>query len=217
MFANGNTPAEVLLADEKTWNQFIAQVGQGWKPPQQAGMDTKTPFVANGQSWDRTISAVLGELDPQRHYIRYIKIMGHGAGGEFTCGVTLRSTDVAAINEFKRLQAYCSPAVTVVQILGCEAAADGVCVPGTVASAPGKALCIGPFSGDTSKPGYLLLQRIADAINAPVLASPWKQAFSDNRNGWGVSGARVTVGPGGSWTYDPAGANGQTKIQYGSP
>ena len=215
MFGNGNTAVEILLADERTWLEFSLIVGNGWKPPVKPGIKTLTPFVANNQAWSKTVTAILGELNSSTDFIRSIKIMGHGAGGEVTCGTTLKFSDVVSINEFKRLQTYCSPAVTVVHIVGCEAAADGACLPGTLASAPGLPLCLGPFSGDVAKPGYLLLRRLADAINAPVTASPWKQAFVDNRNGWGVFGARVTVGPGGGWNYNPAGANGQTRVQFG--
>lgn len=215
----GNQDVEILLADEKTWGDFIRNVGAGWKPPQSPGIETKTPFVANGQSWQQTISKVLAELDARRHRIRFLKIMAHGVGGRITCGVPLNYTDLGAINEFSRLRPFCAPWLTSIYLVGCEAAADGACVPGAV-QANGTTynnLCVGPFTGDTTKPGYLLLSRIADAINAPVHASPWKQAFATNKNGWQVTGARLTVGPGGGWVYDPAGTNGNTATTFGSP
>jgi hypothetical protein len=141
--------------------------------------------------------------------------MGHGSSGQVTCGVPLLFSDLSAIGQFKRLASFCSTAITRLQLVGCEAAAEGPCIPGTIKGVQTiKPLCIGPFTGNTSMPGYLLLRRLADAINAPAIGSPWKQAFSD---GWEVQGARLTVGPGGHWTYNPNGANGQMQTVFGHP
>jgi hypothetical protein len=61
-------------------------------------------------------------------------------------------------------------------------------------------LCLGHFSGDTSKPGYQLMRKLADTLNAPVHASVWKLPI---KGGWdlGPTISKLTVGPGGGWVY----------------
>lgn len=204
---------ELLVADESTWLQFM-RVSPGWKPPTTPGLDTRTPFIADRQSWSATIAAILKTLK-QGEKIHYLRIMGHGSSGQVTCGSTLRFNDLSAIAEFKKLEPYCSTAMTRLQIVGCEVAAEGPCLPGTIIGVQTpQPICMGPFTGNTSMPGYLLLRRLASTISAPAIGSPWKQAMVD---GWEVRGARLTVGPEGHWTYDPKGANGQTKMVFGAP
>jgi hypothetical protein len=216
MYRNGTNAVEMLVADEMTWNQFVAAVGPGWKPPVRNGVETRVPFIANGQSWARTISAVLSKLG-DKDYLHSIKIMGHGIAGNITCGTTLSYNDQNSIHEFRRLQSYCSPAVTVLHLVGCEPAAEGACKWVSIPSLGAQPVCAGPFSGNTKAPGYLLLSGLADALNAPVVASPWAQYMPDSREGWRVKGASLTVGPGGHWTYRPMGTNGQFKAQFGGP
>jgi hypothetical protein len=226
----GTRKVEVLLADEPTWNQFTSVVkketGRDWRPPGRDGFRTVTPFVAKGQSWKKTIDKIIDELDAKQDQIRYLRIMAHGPRqdgstglGFFDCGVPLRYDDLSSINEFQRLRRFCVVWATNVYISGCQVAAEGPCQTGFVQSGGQKVggLCLGPFTGDTSKPGYLLMRRLADALNAPVHGSPWMQAFMSNADGWKVEGAKLTVGPGGGWVYDPAGANGDFKTVFGSP
>ena len=72
-------------------------------------------------------------------------------------------------------------------------------------------LCKGTFSGNTRKPGYLLLRKLADAMLALVHGSPWRLEIG----GWErpLGAARLTVGPGGGWVF----SENNVSTRFGSP
>ncbi|MCK8787790.1 hypothetical protein M0638_25880 [Roseomonas sp. NAR14] len=212
---------DVYLADEWMWIGTVngrAGAALPLSPPvRRQGMEAPiVPFIAIGQSWADTIGKVVGALGREQA-IEKLFIAGHGAGGEVTVGTRLRAGDDAAIGQFRRLRPFVRSWLTHAAIIGCEVAADGPAGPGTVpVQEGGKVRQVpvafkGQFSGDTSKPGYTLLRKLADALEAPVSGSPWRLAIAD---GWTLGGAKLTVGPGGGWVYSAIDA---PATRFGSP
>jgi hypothetical protein len=213
--------ADVYLADEWVWNGLgpSGRPGGADRPPQptqRQEADLVVPYVGMNQSWSETVGKVIAELKA-RQLIARLYLMGHGAAGEITVGSRLRWDDDRSIAEFRRLRPSAAAYLTNVYLVGCEAAADGPCVPqtlrlgesGAVKTLPG--VCLGQFSGSTSKPWYQLLRKLADAIVAPVSGSTWKLAIGD---GWKLGAAHLTVGPGGGWCYRAINEQG---ARFGSP
>jgi hypothetical protein len=84
--------------------------------------------------------------------------------------------DDSAIAEFQQLRQFAPVWRTNVYIIGCEVAADGPCQPMLAPNEKGvmESYCVGWFSGSTGRPGYQLLRKLADAIDAPVHGSTWR-------------------------------------------
>jgi len=61
-------------------------------------------------------------------------------------------------------------------------------------------------------PGYVLLRKLADAINAPVHGTTWRLPI-DGRWQDQLNYSRLTVGPGGGWAFSPYGK----ATRFGSP
>ena len=213
--------ADVFLAHLPDWRSQDpsgAVVAEGLPPPtRRPGVDLITPTISVGQPWSQTIDDVVDELK-RGQTIDRLFLGGHGKAGQFTVGRTLKHTDDATIKLFERLRPFTQEAITHAFIVGCEAAAEGPCIFGPLRHFDRErkawrtdSLCMGPFTGDTTKPGYQLLWKLAAAIRAPVTGSPWKLAFSD---GWRMGAAHLTVGPAGGWTYRAVGYQGRP---FGSP
>jgi hypothetical protein len=177
-------------------------------------IDNVVPVVSLGQSWSSVTSNLVGKLNDGQEIDR-LMMMGHGRAGEILIGKTLAFSNDADIAEFQRLRKFTRIWRTNVYLVGCECAADGPCVPGppsVMVNGQLRSLCMGVFSGNTGRPGYLLLRKLADAMNAPVHASPWSLELGPWRIPPAV--ARLTVGPGGGWVFSPG--NGVT-TRFGSP
>jgi hypothetical protein len=214
-----NSSADVYLANTDVWSGVGAGGGTADKPPipkSRPDIDVVIPTIVPGLSWSDTIGKVLGEVTPPKRIDRLF-LMGHGAPGAVKIGSDLRWNNDSAIAEFKRLRPIASISSTNVYIVGCGSAAEGPCIVGPLTFTPAGGsrqtlnVCMGPFTGDVTKPGYQLLRKLADAINAPVSGSTWDLAIKD---GWEMGAARLTVGPGGAWTYR---AINQQAVRYGSP
>lgn len=214
-----NSYANVYLANTNIWSGIVAGGGSADKPPvpsQQQGIDRVIPTIVPGLSWSDTISKILAEVKPPQQ-IEKLFLMGHGAPGAVDIGTNLRWDNDSAIAEFKRLRPITNPAITHVYIVGCASASEGPAVLGslTITTAGGSKQTVnvrmGPFTGDVTKPGYKLLRKLADAVNAPVSGSTWDLAIAD---GWDLGAAKLTVGPGGAWVYS---AINQQMTRFGSP
>ncbi len=138
--------------------------------------------------------------------------LGHGIAGQFTVGRPLRCDDDSAIAQFWRLRKFTAISQTNVSIVGCEAAAEAPCNFGPLrVNGRVRDVCQGPFTGDMSKPGYLILRKLAETMNAPVKGSTWRLAIKD---GWSTGAAYLVVAPDGHWTYT---TNNGLSLRTGGP
>lgn len=211
--------ADVYLADEAMWNGLDRfgrpTIVTPQVPPEAKNADRVIPFIAMRQSWPSIIDKVIDELD-KNHKIHRLYMCGHGTAGGFCVGSDLTVRDDKSIAEFKRLRRFTAPWLTNVYIIGCEVAAEGPCQVRPLKLPDGhviQAACLGPFTGQLHKPGYQLMLKLADVLEAPVHASPWKLAI---RTAWDAQlrMAKLTVGPGGGWVYS---AIDQPRTIFGSP
>jgi len=210
------TVVDVYLANINVWNGLGNSGLQVAPVPNRPGnradgdgkpIDNVVPVISLGQSWSSVISDLVGKLNDGQQIDR-LMMMGHGRAGEITIGQTLVFSNDADIAEFRKLRKFTRIYRTNVYLVGCECAADGPCIPGPPVLFNGqmRSFCVGTFSGNTGKPGYLLLRKLADAMNAPAHASPWSLELGPWTIPRGV--ARLTVGPGGGWVFSPG--NGVT-------
>jgi hypothetical protein len=215
-----NQLVDIYLADLALWNGLGpgGAPGQAVTPPipeRRSGVDLVVPTIGVGYAWSQTISLILSDLDKGQQIDKFF-MAGHGSAGAVTIGRTLTWRDDSTIAEFQRLRPFAPVWRTNVYIIGCEVAADGPCQPMPV-NFGGKVeqACVGLFSGHTEKPGYQLLRKLADAINAPVHGTTWKLPLDARWPDQLRHAPRLTVGPGGGWVYR-GGFVGEV-TRFGSP
>ncbi len=215
-----NQLVDIYLADLAMWNGLgpDGQPGYAVTPPipeRRPGVDLVTPTIQVGYSWSLTISLIVDDLESGQQIDKFF-MAGHGKAGEVTIGSTLTWRDDSAIAEFQRLRPFAPVWRTNVYIIGCEVAADGPChtIPVSFGGKTEQA-CVGQFSGNTGQPGYKLLRKLADAINAPVHGTTWKLPLSGRWPDQLRHAPRLTVGPGGGWVYRGGFVGEATR--FGSP
>jgi hypothetical protein len=180
-------------------------------PKERPGVDLVTPTISLGYTWSAAIDLTLKSLQRGQQIDQFF-IAGHGSSGEFTLGQQLTAwRSDSNIAEVQRFRPFTAIWRTNVYIIGCEVAADRPChhIGG---------YCIDAFNpkGPYALSGYMLLRKIAEAINAPVhagtvklpLTTPWPEQLKDV--------PRLTVGPDGAWVFRGGRLTGRF-VKFGSP